>query len=77
MSTMFFCPTAPTNWSEVSQTNTEQFKTFFDTMLQSGVFLAPSPFEASFISVAHNKESVVNTLAAFDQAFGNLVKNPA
>ena len=77
MSTMFFCPTAPTNWSEVSQTNTEQFKTFFHTMLQSGVFLAPSPFEASFISVAHNKESVVNTLAAFDQAFGNLVKNPA
>ena len=64
MSGMYFLKEPPTNWDEVKQANTEQFKTYFHAMLERGVFYAPSAFEAAFISTAHTKTEVELTLAA-------------
>ena len=43
-------------------------------MLKRGVYLAPSPFEAGFTSLAHSEEEIDRTLEAFDQSF-SLLKN--
>jgi len=43
-------------------------------MLQRGVYLAPSPFEAGFTSLAHSEEEIDRTIEAFDQSF-NAIKN--
>ncbi len=69
MSGMYFSSNTPTNWEQVSQTNTEQFKIFFHEMLANGVFLAPSPFEAAFVSAAHDDDAFEQTIAAAEKAF--------
>ena len=69
MSGMYMLENAPSNWQEVSQANREHFAKFFHAMLQNGVFLAPSPFEAAFISTAHDEEALVHTLNAAEIAF--------
>ncbi len=72
MSTMFFSKLAPRNWQEVSQTESQRFKSFFHTMLDKGVFLAPSPYEAAFISVKHDQHAIAQTIEAADSAFANV-----
>ena len=52
----------------------EQFRLFFHTMLQHGVYLAPSPFEAGFVSAAHSAADIEVTVAAADQAFARIAK---
>jgi len=69
MSGMYMLEKAPHNWQEVSQANRDQFAKFFHVMLENGVFLAPSPFEAAFISTAHDDEALAQTLSAADLAF--------
>ena len=72
MSTMFFCKEPPQDWSGVSQTDVQQFKCFFQSMLEHGVFLAPSAFEAAFLSCAHDGEAIQLTLEAADKSFASL-----
>ena len=43
-------------------------------MLKRGIYLAPSPFEAGFTSLAHSEEEIDRTLEAFDQSF-SVIKN--
>ena len=69
MSGMYMLEKAPRNWQEVSQADREQFAKFFHAMLNNGVFLAPSPFEAAFISTAHDDEALERTLHAANVAF--------
>lgn len=69
MSGMYMLEKAPRNWQEVSQADREQFAKFFHAMLNNGVFLAPSPFEAAFISTAHDDEALERTLHAANIAF--------
>ncbi len=52
----------------------EQFRLFFHTMLQHGIYLAPSPFEAGFVSAAHSAADIDATVAAADQAFARVAK---
>ena len=70
---LFFttCDTV-TNYSETTACNVEQFKAFYHAMLKQGVYLAPSAFEAGFVSSAHTDEQIATTLATADQAFGEL-----
>ena len=49
--------------------NQNQFKTFYHAMLDQGVYLAPSAFEAGFVSAAHTDEDIEFTLAAAEKAF--------
>ena len=61
-----------TSFSQVMNSNQKMFKQFFHAMLAEGVYLAPSAFEAGFISSAHNQNILDKTLAAADIAFASL-----
>ena len=58
-----------TSYAEVMKCDTEKFKIFFHKMLEQGVYLAPSAFEAGFMSLAHTNEDIERTLSAADIAF--------
>ncbi|MCC6953604.1 MAG: glutamate-1-semialdehyde 2,1-aminomutase [Deltaproteobacteria bacterium] len=69
----FFFSSAPvTNYSEALQTDVERFKKFFHAMLQEGVYLAPSAFEAGFISTAHSEEHIDIALSAARRALATV-----
>jgi glutamate-1-semialdehyde 2,1-aminomutase len=69
MFTWFFQPGPVTNWTSVTKSDTKAFARFFRSMLESGVYLPPSQFEAAFLSAAHTEEDVQKTIAAAKQAF--------
>jgi glutamate-1-semialdehyde 2,1-aminomutase len=50
----------------------ERFKRFFHGMLEAGVYLAPSAFEAGFVSGAHGEKEIVTTLERARKVFGML-----
>jgi glutamate-1-semialdehyde 2,1-aminomutase len=60
------------NFEQVSACNVERFTKFFHAMLEKGIYLAPSAFEAGFISSAHSEEDIQATLFAAEQVFANL-----
>lgn len=61
-----------TNFQQVMQCDSEQFKKFFHLMLSSGIYLAPSAFESGFVSAAHGPQEIQKTLEAVEQAFGTM-----
>lgn len=61
-----------TNFQQVLKSNISQFKQFFHAMLNDGIYLAPSAFEAGFISIAHGKTEIQKTLDATDRAMKKL-----
>ena len=69
MFTWFFTPGPVTGWNSASKSDTEAFARFFRSMLESGMYLPPSQFEAAFLSAAHTEEDVQQTIAAARQAF--------
>ncbi len=66
---LYFRDTAPTNLDEVKTADEARFKQFFHALLAQGVYLGPSAFEAGFISLAHNGETLDKTLTAARAAF--------
>ncbi len=69
MFTWFFTPGPVTDWNSASKCDTEAFGRFFRAMLDNGVYLPPSQFEAAFVSAAHTKEDIQRTIVAAKQAF--------
>jgi glutamate-1-semialdehyde 2,1-aminomutase len=67
----FFFTSAPrvTSYAEATTCDVERFKRFFHAMLQEGVYLAPSAFEAGFVSAAHGDAEIAHTIAAARRAF--------
>ncbi len=61
-----------TDFAGATQCNQEQFKAFFHAMLDEGIYLAPSAFEAGFISAAHTDADISATLEAAARAFRKL-----
>ncbi|WP_413692602.1 glutamate-1-semialdehyde 2,1-aminomutase [Psychromonas sp. KJ10-2] len=61
-----------TNFQQVCACDVERFKKFFHLMLEEGVYLAPSAFEAGFLSLAHTDQDISNTIAAAKKAFAQL-----
>lgn len=59
---LYFSETVPTSFAEVSASNTAKFNEFFHAMLDEGVYWAPSAFEASFTSGAHDDTIIQATL---------------
>ena len=57
---------------QVMQCDRERFNRFFHAMLERGVYLAPSAYEAGFVSAAHGAEEIRATLAAAREAFATL-----
>jgi glutamate-1-semialdehyde 2,1-aminomutase len=66
---LFFRPTAPSDYAEAMQSNKEQFNRFFHGMLKRGIYLAPSAFEAGFVSAAHTSDDIAATVRAAREAF--------
>jgi glutamate-1-semialdehyde 2,1-aminomutase len=69
MFTTFFTDRAVTNWASAKSSDTKKFGAFFRAMLERGVYLAPSQFEAAFISTAHNDAEIDATVEAAAQSF--------
>ena len=69
MFTWFFTPGPVTDWESASKSDTEAFGRFFRNMLDAGVYLPPSQYEAAFLSAAHTEEDITKTIAATKQAF--------
>ncbi|MFC0446490.1 glutamate-1-semialdehyde 2,1-aminomutase [Pseudidiomarina halophila] len=61
-----------TSYAQATQCNMEHFRKFYHSMLRQGVYLAPSAFEAGFMSAAHTDADIDATLAAADVAFAEL-----
>ncbi len=60
------------NFDQVNNCDVERFKKFFHSMLEQGIYLAPSAFEAGFISSAHSQEDIDTTLNVAKQVLANL-----
>jgi glutamate-1-semialdehyde 2,1-aminomutase len=69
MFTWFFQNGPVTDWDSASKSNTEAFGKFFWAMLDAGVYLPPSQYEAAFLGATHSEEDVQRTIAAAKQAF--------
>ena len=69
MFTWFFRSGPVTDWDLASKSNTQQFGKFFRGMLDQGIYLPPSQYEAAFLSAAHADEDVQRTIAAAKEAF--------
>jgi len=60
------------DYYQVTNCNVERFKLFYHGMLEQGVYLAPSAFEAGFVSAAHGEREIKNTLISAEQVFSQL-----
>ncbi len=69
MFTFFFSPNAVTDWDSAKTCDTARYGQFFHHMLERGVYLAPSQFEAAFMSAAHSEEDIQQTVAAAREFF--------
>jgi glutamate-1-semialdehyde 2,1-aminomutase len=66
---LYFRASPPTSFAEVMQCDKERFNRFFHAMLDRGVYLAPSAYEAGFVSAAHGTAEIDATLAAARESF--------
>ncbi len=66
---LYFANTAPRSYAEVMQVDRARFNGFFHAMLRRGIYLAPSAFEAGFVSAAHTSEDIAATIVAARAAF--------
>ncbi len=74
MSTVFFTPEPVTNWSTAKAANTQRYAVFFQSMLESGVYLAPSQFEAGFMSSAHSDKDIEDTISGAERALISIAR---
>ena len=77
--TAFFVDGPVRGFSDIRRSNTEQYAAFFNAMLERGVYLAPSQFEAMFVSLAHDESHIDATLDAADASLAKIasyVGNP-
>ena len=64
IATVFFTPGPVRNYADARRSDTKRYAKFFREMLERGIFLAPSQFEAAFVSAAHTSTDIDRTLAA-------------
>ena len=65
----FFTDKKVRNFADVQATNIKRFKKFFALMLEQGIYLAPSAYEAMFVSLAHSKADIEKTIEAAKYSF--------
>ena len=66
---LYFAPAIPGSYEAVMACDKTRFNRFFHAMLDEGIYLAPSAFEAGFVSAAHSDGVIDETLAAAERAF--------
>jgi len=72
---LYFSEKCPSSFAEVMQSNKENFNKFFHLMLDTGIYLAPSAFEAGFVSAAHTDQDIELTINAAKKAFSSLASH--
>ncbi|KGX87682.1 glutamate-1-semialdehyde aminotransferase [Pontibacillus halophilus JSM 076056 = DSM 19796] len=75
--TVYFTTETVTNYEQADQSDGEMFAKFFHLMLEQGINLAPSKFEAWFLTISHTEEDIKETLEAVEQSFAALAKEQA
>ncbi|MGD8396055.1 MAG: glutamate-1-semialdehyde 2,1-aminomutase [Candidatus Eiseniibacteriota bacterium] len=73
LSCMYFTDTPVVDWPSAARSDTERFGRYFRAMLEEGVYLAPSQFEAAFISAAHTDADIDRTIEAAGRALHRVV----
>jgi len=68
----FFTDKVVTDWNSAATCDTKAFATYFRSMLEEGVYLAPSQFETAFVSIAHTEAELDRTIAAAARSFKKL-----
>jgi len=71
---LYFRDAPPRSYAEVMECDKEAFSRFFHEMLSRGVYLAPSAYEAGFVSAAHSENDIEETLRAATAAFGAMAR---
>jgi glutamate-1-semialdehyde 2,1-aminomutase len=71
----FFHPGPVESFAQAQQSDAASFRSFFASMLDSGIYLAPSPFEAAFVSLAHSPRDIDQTLDAARKAFARIIRS--
>jgi glutamate-1-semialdehyde 2,1-aminomutase len=74
LGTLFFTQEAVRDFASAKKSNTGLYGNFYGIMLNQGIYLAPSAFEAWFLSLAHDERSIDKTIACAEIAFGQLKK---
>ena len=70
---LYFSDACPTSYAEIMANNNKaHFNQFFHSMLDSGIYLGPSAFEAGFVSAAHTDDDIAFTIDAGKKAFASL-----
>jgi glutamate-1-semialdehyde 2,1-aminomutase len=69
MFTFFFAEGAVTDWESAKKSNTQKFGQYFHFLLERGIYMAPSQFEAGFVSAAHSEADIAATVAAAREWF--------
>ncbi len=64
MFTIFFTSNEVVDYESAKTSDAKKFSSFFNAMLEQGIYLAPSQFEAAFISAAHTEEDIEKTIQA-------------
>jgi glutamate-1-semialdehyde 2,1-aminomutase len=72
MFTIFFTNDKVTDFTSAKKSDTSRFTSYFNQMLDNGVYLPPSQFEACFVSAAHQKNDLDKTISAAEVAFSTL-----
>ena len=73
MMTLFFNPGPVTAWSSAEKCDTKAFSKYFWGLIERGVYMPCSQFEALFISAAHTDADIDKTIAAAEEVLGSLI----
>ena len=71
---LYFRKNIPLSFNEINECNQKSFNQFFHLMLENGVYLAPSPFEAGFLSIQHEGDPIDKAIKAAHDSFEKLVQ---
>ena len=69
MGSLFFVAVPVTDFATAKESDQDLFKRYYKRMLEQGIYLAPSPFEASFVSISHSKDIINRTIDCAEKAF--------
>jgi len=69
MMTWFFTPAPVTDYDTAKHSETGRFKRFFHAMIERGIYLPPSQFEALFVSAVHTDDDIARTVKAARESF--------
>jgi glutamate-1-semialdehyde 2,1-aminomutase len=77
LATIFFTENQVRNYQDAKSSNTKRYARYFREMLERGIFLAPSQFEAAFVSASHSEKEIEQTVVAARETLQLIARNPA